>query len=210
MAAGRSKRRAVAQQPANGLRITVDESDLRAITDQLRQQVATALELPKRAVWCKPDEDTWPSVVRVGHTGQTRAIDGGQVRWVIPIDGTSFWASAEVYLESSLGTLYLKSSSLRFFRGVANDMQALFRAEWDLRRDPDERTDSAQPHWQIDGGGPWTWGEDGRRFHFAMAALWQRGEEHREDLDRVQQLIIWLSWCLGYTRRQLRAYNAAS
>ncbi len=130
------------------------------------------------------------------------------------------------------GMHYLTHVSLKLYTGPAPNASALrFRAEWDPR---EAARLHAQPHWNIDKGdddtaplnqpgdqapwipaaklAPWLAPEptnsepslDLKKFHFAMAAGWEReAPHHSTPIADESALIRWMAGCTGYIRDQV-------
>lgn len=133
-----------------------------------------------------------------------------------------------------LGMYYLTHISLKLYTGPAPNASSLrFRAEWDPREaarlhaqphwNIDRADDDAPQLNQSSGQTPWVpapkpapWLEQAppavqetgfnlKKFHFAMAAGWEREEPHHSTpIADEKSLVRWMVGCTGYIRDQVR------
>lgn len=145
-----------------------------------------------------------------------------------------FWLGAALVFERRLGTYRLKSISLVIFKGEAFDERktVLFRAEWDepepgtihaqphwhvyprligdkvsLVAESSNRNESDL----LDFGREMTVDEDpewktASNFHYAMSSRWaiEGIGNHQANLSEIDDLVRWITSCIGYSRDQLR------
>jgi hypothetical protein len=146
----------------------------------------------------------------------------------------NFWLYIEVKFIVKKSKIVNKNNStthtiisISVFEGRDDDEKKyqLFRAEWDDRKDADEK--HSQPHWHITSSQAlektfedYSYHFDNRdfismleeekakiidvkRIHFAMNGNWQENKTHIHSIESAEQVSLWLKGLLAHVRTEL-------
>lgn len=146
-----------------------------------------------------------------------------------------FWLYLKITLkeDKEKGLKDIPFVSICFFQDVDNNLEILFRAEWD-NYPPVKGYNHPQPHWHISNIKPTvetledlnsddSAGDfasllhdhvnaltDIYKMHFAMAGDWYTTGDMRSDLETEMQIVTWISNLLRHVKKELEYVSTSS